>query len=148
MRRTRVVAILLVLAVLAVGVWRWMPSQPYWGLALVEAYGLVSGVPNTIMGVDGVTLAALILSRPLMWLFLGYAVAVAVGCGRRALLVSLFVLVGLSIVCVAARQTAGPFLLGFTDISLQGGPALTLLGGIAFVLPGALCVAAHIITRR
>ena len=79
------------------------------------------------MGVDGVTLAAVILSRPLMWLFIGYAVAVAVGCDRRTILVSLFVLAGLSIVCVVARQTAGPFLLGFTNVSLTGGLALTFL---------------------
>lgn len=150
MRRTGTVAILLVLAVLSAVIWLRLPSLPgpVWGYALVEAYCLVSGTPNTIMGIDGVTLAAIILSRPLMWLFIGYAVAAVVGCGRRALLVSLFVLAGLSIVCVVARQTAGPFLLGFTDVSLTGGSALTLLGGIAFVLPGLICVATHFIFER
>lgn len=92
------------------------------------------------MGVDGVTLAAVILSRPLMWLFIGYAVAVAVGCDRRAILVSLFVLAGLSIVCVVARQTAGVVLLGLTDISM--------LGGIAFVLPGVSCVVDRLVAAR
>lgn len=149
MRRPRLAAILFVLALLAAFVWRRLPSLgPVWGAALVEAYCLVSGTPNTIMGIDGVTLAAIILSRPLMWLFIGYAVAVAVGCDRRAILVSLFVLVGLSIVCVVANQTAGSFLLGFTDISLRGGAALSLLGGIAFVLPGLICVATHFIFER
>ena len=150
MRRTGTVAILLVLAVLSAVIWLRLPSLPgpVWGYGLVEAYCLVSGTPSTIMGIDGVTLAAIILSRPLMWLFIGYAVAVVVGCGRRALLVSLFVLVGLSIVCVVANQTAGSFLLGFTDISLRGGAALSLLGGIAFVLPGLICVATHFIFER
>ena len=150
MRRTGAVAILLVLAVLSAVIWLRLPSLPgpVWGYALVEAYCLVSGTPSTIMGIDGVTLAAIILSRPLMWLFIGYAVAVAVGCDRRAILVSLFVLAGLSIVCVVARQTAGPFLLWFTDVSLTGGPALSLLGGIAFVLPGLTCIVAHFIFER
>lgn len=150
MRRTGTVAILLVLAVLSAVIWLRLPSLtgPVWGYALVEAYCLVSGTPSTIMGIDGVTLAAIILPRPLMWLFIGYAVAVAVGCDRRALLVSLFVLAGLSIVCVVARQTAGPFLLGFTDVSLTGGPALTLLGGIVFALPGLTCIVAHFIFER
>lgn len=150
MRRTGTVAILLVLAVLSAVIWLRLPSLtgPVWGYALVEAYCLVSGTPSTIMGIDGVTLAAIILSRPFMWLFIGYAVAVAVGCDRRAILVSLFVLAGLSIVCVVARQTAGPFLLGFTDVSLTGGPALTLLGGIVFALPGLICIVAHFIFER
>lgn len=150
MRRTGTVAILLVLAVLSAVIWLRLPSStgPVWGYALVEAYCLVSGTPSTIMGIDGVTLAAIILSRPLMWLFIGYAVAVAVGCDRRAILVSLFVLTGLSIVCVVARQAAGPFLLGFTDVSLTGGPALTLLGGIVFALPGLTCIVAHFIFER
>lgn len=149
MRRPRLAAILFVLALLAAFVWRRLPSLgPVWGAALVEAYCLVSGTPNTIMGIDGVTLAAIILSRPLMWLFIGYAVAVAVGCDRRAILVSLFVLAGLSIVCVVARQTAGPFLLGFTDVSLTGGPALSLLGGIVFALPRITCIVAHFIFER
>ena len=150
MRRTGTVAILLVLAVLSAVIWLRLPSLtgPVWGYALVEAYCLVSDTPSTIMGIDGVTLAAIILSRPLMWLFIGYAVAVAVGCDRRAILVSLFVLAGLSIVCVVARQTAGPFLLGFTDVSLTGGPALTLLGGIVFSLPGLTCIVAHFIFER
>ena len=150
MRRPRLAAILFVLALLAAFVWLRLPSLlgPVWGYGLVEAYCLVSGTPSTIMGIDGVTLAAFILSRPLMWLFIGYAVAVAVGCDRRAILVSLFVLAGLSIVCVVARQTAGPFLLGFTDVSLTGGPALSLLGGIAFVLLGLICVATHFIFER
>lgn len=150
MRRTRTVAILLVLAVLSAVIWLRLPSLPgpVWGYALVEAYCLVSGTPNTIMGIDGVTLAAIILSRPLMWLFISYAVAVAVGCDRRAILVSLFVLAGLSIVCVVAHQTAGPFLLGFTDVSLTGGPALSLLGGIVFALPGLTCIVAHFIFER
>lgn len=105
MRRTGTVAILLVLAVLSAVIWLRLPSLtgPVWGYALVEAYCLVSGTPSTIMGIDGVALAAIILSRPLIWLFIGYAVAVAVGCDRRAILVSLFVLAGLSIVCVVAR---------------------------------------------
>ena len=138
MNRLRFTAVLLVLAVLAAITWLRLPSStgPVWGYALVDAYYLVSGTPSTIMGIDGATLAAVILSRPLMWLFFGYAVAVAVGCGRRALLLSILVVAGLSIVCVAARQTAGLFLLGFTDISLQGGPVLTLLGRFAFVFPG------------
>lgn len=150
MRRTGTVAILLVLAVLSAVIWLRLPSLtgPVWGYALVEAYCLVSGTPSTIMGIDGVTLAAIILSRPLMWLFIGYAVAVAVGCDRRAILVSLFVLAGLSIVCVVARQTAGPFLLGLTDVSLTGGPALTLLGGIVFALLGLTCIVAHFIFER
>lgn len=150
MRRTGIVAILLVLAVLSAVIWLRLPSLtgPVWGYALVEAYCLVSGTPSTIMGIDGVTLAAIILPRPLMWLFIGYAVAAAVGCDRRAILVSLFVLAGLSIVCVVARQTAGPFLLGFTDVSLTGGPALTLLGGIVFALPGLTCIVAHFIFER
>lgn len=150
MRRTGTVAILLVLAVLSAVIWLRLPSLtgPVWGYALVEAYCLVSGTPSTIMGIDGVALAAIILSRPLIWLFNGYAVAVAVGCDRRAILVSLFVLAGLSIVCVVARQTAGPFLLGFTDVSLTGGPALTLLGGIVFALPGLTCIVAHFIFER
>lgn len=150
MRRTGTVAILLVLAALSAVIWLRLPSLtgPVWGYALVEAYCLVSGTPSTIMGIDGVTLAAIILPRPLMWLFIGYAVAVAVGCDRRAILVSLFVLAGLSIVCVVARQTAGPFLLGFTDVSLTGGPALTLLGGIVFALPGLTCIVAHFIFER
>lgn len=150
MNRQRDVVILLALATLMVGVWLRLPSLSgsIWGAALVEANSLVSGAPNIIMGVDGVALAAVILSRPLMWLFIGYAVAVAVGCDRRAILVSLFVLAGLSIVCVVARQTAGSFLLGFTDVSLTGGPALTLLGGIVFVLPGLTCIVAHFIFER
>lgn len=150
MRRTGTVAILLVLAVLSAVIWLRLPSLPWpvWGYALVEAYCLVSGTPSTIMGIDGVTLAAIILSRPLMWLFIGYAAAMAVGCDRRAILVSLFVLAGLSIVCVVARQTAGPFLLGFTDVSLTGGPALALLGGIVFALPGLTCIVAHFIFER
>lgn len=150
MRRTGTVAILLVLAVLSAVIWLRLPSLtgPVWGYALVEAYCLVSGTPSTIMGIDGVTLAAIILSRPLMLLFIGYAVAVAVGCDRRAILVSLFVLAGLSTVCVIARQTAGPFLLGFTDVSLTGGPALTLLGGIVFALPGLTCIVARFIFER
>lgn len=150
MRRAGTVAILLVLAVLSAVIWLRLPSLtgPVWGYALVEAYCLVSGTPSTIVGIDGVTLAVIILPRPLMWLFIGYAVAVAVGCDRRAILVSLFVLAGLSIVCVVARQTAGPFLLGFTDVSLTGGPALTLLGGIVFALPGLTCIVAHFIFER
>lgn len=150
MRRTGTVAILLVLAVLSAVIWLRLPSLtgPVWGYALVEAYCLFSGTPSTIMGIDGVTLAAIILSRSLMWLFIGYAVAVAVGCDRRAILALLFVLAGLSIVCVVARQTAGPFLLGFTDVSLTGGPALTLLGGIVFALPGLTCIVAHFIFER
>ncbi len=113
---------------------------PVWGAALVEAYSLVSGIPNTIMGIDGVTLAAVILSRPLMWLFLGYAVAASVGSGRRALFVSFLILVGLAIVCVAARQTVGVVLLGLTDISM--------LGGIAFVLPGVFCAVERLVAAR
>lgn len=150
MNRLRDVVTLLALATLMAGVWLRLPplSGPIWGAALVEAYCLVSGTPSTIMGFDGVTLAAIILSRPLMWLFIGYAVAVAVGCDRRAILVSLFVLAGLSIVCVVARQTAGPFLLGFTDVSLTGGPALTLLGGIVFVLPGVYCAVERLVSAR
>lgn len=149
MRRPRLAAILFVLALLAAFVWRRLPSLgPVWGAALVEAYGLITGVPNTITGVNEATLAAVILSRPLMWLLFGYTVAVAVGCDRRAILVSLFVLAGLSIVCVVARQTAGPFLLGFTDVSLTGGPALSLLGGIVFALPGLTCIVAHFIFER
>lgn len=149
MRRTGVAAFLFALALLAALVWLRLPSLgPVWGAALVEAYGLITGVPNTISGVDGATVAAVILSRPLMWLFLGYAVAAAFSFGRRALLASLLVLVCLSIVCVAAHQTAGPFLLGFTDISLQGGKALTLLGGITFALPGLTCTVAHYIFER
>lgn len=149
MRRPRLAAILFVLALLAAFVWRRLPSLgPVWGAALVEAYGLITGVPNTIMGVNEATLAAVILSRPLMWLLFGYTVAAVVGCGRRALLVSLFVLVGLSIVCVVANQTAGSFLLGFTDISLRGGAALSLLGGIVFALPGLTCIVAHFIFER
>lgn len=149
MRRTGTVAILLVLAVLSAVIWLRLPSLgPVWGAALVEAYGLITGVPNTITGVNEATLAAVILSRPLMWLLFGYAVAVAVGCDRRAILVSLFVLAGLSIVCVVARQTAGPFLLGFTDVSLTGGPALSLLGGIVFALPGLTCIVARFIFER
>ena len=92
------------------------------------------------MGIDGVTLAAVILSRPLIWLFIGYAVAVAVGCGRRALFVSLLVLVGLLIACVVAHQTVGVALLGLTDISM--------LGGIAFVLPGVYCAIEHLVVAR
>lgn len=149
MRRTGVAAFLFALALLAALVWLRLPLLgPVWGAALVEAYGLITGVPNTITGVDGATLAAVILSRPLMWLLLGYAVAVAVGCGRRALLASLLVLVCLSIVCIVVPQTAGSFLLGFTDVSLTGGKALTLLGGIAFVLPGLICTATHLIFER
>ena len=148
MRRPRLAAILFVLALLAAFVWRRLPSLgPVWGAALVEAYGLITGVPNTITGVSEATLAAVILSRPLMWLLFGYTVAAVVGC-RRALLVSLFVLVGLSIVCVVANQTAGSFLLGFTDISLRGGAALSLLGGIVFALPGLTCIVAHFIFER
>lgn len=150
MNRLRDVVIPWALATLMAGVWLRLPPLlgPVWGAALVEAYSLVSGIPNTIMGIDGVTLAAVILSRPLMWLFLGYAVAASVGSGRRALFVSFLILVGLAIVCVAARQTAGSFLLGFTDVSLTGGPALTLLGGIVFVLPGLTCIVAHFIFER
>lgn len=149
MRRPRLAAILFVLALLAAFVWRRLPSLgPVWGAALVEAYGLITGVPNTITGVNEATLAAVILSRPLMWLLFGYTVAVAAGCDRRAILVSLFVLAGLSIVCVVAHQTAGPFLLGFTDVSLTGGPALSLLGGIVFALPGLTCIVAHFIFER
>lgn len=149
MRRTGTVAILLVLAVLSAVIWLRLPSLgPVWGAALVEAYGLITGVPSTITGVNEATLAAVILSRPLMWLLFGYTVAAVVGCGRRALLVSLFVLVGLSIVCIVANQTAGSFLLGFTDISLRGGAALTLLGGIVFALPGLTCIVAHFIFER
>ena len=150
MNRLRDVVILLALATLMAGVWLRLPSLtgPVWGYALVEAHSLVSGAPNTIMGIDGVTLAAVILSRPLMWLFLGYAVAVVVGCDHRAIRVSLFVLAGLSLVCVVARQAAGPFLLGFTDVSLTGGPALTLLGGIVFVLPGVYCAVERQVSAR
>ena len=142
MNMQRDVVILLALATLMVGVWLRLPSLSgsIWGAALVEAHSLVSGAPNTIMGVDGVTLAAVILSRPLMWLFLGYAVAASVGCGRRALFVSFLILVGLAIVCVAARQTVGVVLLGFTDISM--------LGGIAFVLPGVSCVVDRLVAAR
>ena len=124
------------------GVWLRLPSLPgpIWGAALVEAYSLVSGAPNTIVGIDGVTLAAVILSRPLMWLFLGYAAAAAVGCGRRALFVSFLVLVGLLIACVVARQTVGVALLGLTGISM--------LGGIAFVLPGFSCVVERLVVAR
>ena len=80
MNRLRFTAVLLVLAVLAAITWLRLPSStgPVWGYALVDAYYLVSGTPSTIMGIDGATLAAVILSRPLMWLFFGYAVAVAV----------------------------------------------------------------------
>lgn len=142
MNRLRDVAIPLALATLMAGVWLRLPSltEPIWGAALVEAYSLVSGIPNTIMGIDGVTLAAVILSRPLMWLFLGYAVAAAVGCGHCALFVSFLILVGLAIVCVAARQTVGVALLGFTDISM--------LGGIVFVLPGVFCVVERLVAAR
>lgn len=142
MNRLRDVVIPLALATLMAGVWLRLPSLPgpIWGAALVEAYSLVSGAPNTIMGIDGVTLAAVILSRPLMWLFLGYAVAAAVGCGRRALFVSFLILVGLAIVCVAARQTVGVVLLGLTDISM--------FGGIAFILPGVSCVVDCLIAAR
>ena len=141
MNRLRDVAIPLALATLMAGVWLRLPSltEPIWG-ALVEAYSLVSGIPNTIMGIDGVTLAAVILSRPLMWLFLGYAVAAAVGCGHRALFVSFLILVGLAIVCVVARQTVGVVLLGFTDISM--------LGGIVFVLPGVFCAVERLVVAR
>ena len=142
MNRLRDVVIPLALATLMAGVWLRLPSlaEPIWGAALVEAYSLVSGIPNTIMGIDGVTLAAVILSRPLMWLFLGYAMAAAVGCGHRALFVSFLILVGLAIVCVAARQTVGVVLLGFTDISM--------LGGIAFVLPGVFCAVERLVAAR
>ena len=82
MKRLGPVVALLALAVLAAFVWLRLPSLgPVWGAALVEAHELIAGVPNTISGVDGATLAAVVLSRPLMWLFLGYAVAVAIGPG-------------------------------------------------------------------
>mgnify|MGYP004465369913 CR=1 FL=1 len=142
MNRLRDVAIPLALAMLMAGVWLRLPSLPgpIWGAALVEAYSLVSGIPNTIMGIDGVTLAAVILSRPLMWLFLGYAVAASVGCGRRALFVSFLILVGLAIVCVVARQTVGVVLLGLTDISM--------LGVLACDLPGVFCAVERLVAAR
>ena len=140
MRRLGIIAILLALALLATGIWLRLPSRPDWGYALVDAYNLAHGSPSFVMGIDGVTLAAVILSRPLMWLFLGYAVAAAVGCGHRALFVSLLVLVGLLIACVAARQAVGVVLLGFTDISM--------LGGIAFVLPGVFCAVERLVAAR
>lgn len=142
MRRPRLVALLLVLALLVAGLWRlWLPSSsPGYGYALVAAYQLVGGTPNTVMGVDGITLAVVILSRPLMWLFLGYAVAVAIGSGYLALSISLLVFVGLATVCAVAPRTAGLTLLGLTDVSM--------LGGIAFVLPGLFCVAAHFIAAK
>ena len=140
MKRLGLVVALLALAALAALAWLRLPSLgPVWGAALVEAHELITGVPNTIEGVDGATVVAVVLSRPLMWLFLGYAVATAIGPGRRALLVSLFALVGLAAVCIVAPQTAGLFLLGFTDLSMQWGVPFVLLGGIAFVLPGVLC---------
>ena len=64
----------------------------------------------------------------------------AVGCGHRALFVSFLILVGLAIVCVAARQTIGVVLLGFTDISM--------LGGIVFVLPGVFCAVERFVAAR
>lgn len=140
MRRLGVIAVLLALALLATGIWLRLPSRPDWGYALVDAYNLAYGSSSFVMGIDGVTLAAVILSRPLMWLFLGYAVAAAVGCGHRALFVSLLVLVGLLIACVAARQTVGVVLLGLTDISM--------FGGIVFVLPGISCVVDCLIAAR
>ena len=140
MKRLGPVVALLALAALAALAWLRLPSLgPVWGAALVEAYELITGVPNTISGVDGATVAAVILSRPLMWLFLGYAVAVVIGPGRRALVISLFALVGLAAVCIVAPQAAGLFLLGFTDLSMQWGVPFVLQGGIAFVLPGVLC---------
>ena len=149
MKRLGPVVALLALAALAALVWLRLPSLgPVWGAALVEAYGLITGVPNTISGVDGATLAAVILSRPLMWLLLGYAVAAAFSFGRRALLVSLLALVGLAAVCIVAPQTAGLFLLGFTDLSMQWGVPFVLLGGIAFVLPGLTCAAVHLLFER
>ena len=75
-------------------------------------------------------------------------VAVAIGPGRRALLISLFVLVGLAAVCIAVPQTAGLFLLGFTDLSMQWGVPFVKLGGIAFVLPGLTCAADHLLFER
>ena len=83
-----------------------------------------------------------------MWLLLGYAVAAAFSFGRRALLVSLLALVGLAAVCIAAPQTAGLFLLGFTDLSMQWGVPFVLLGGIAFALPGLTCAAVHLLFER
>lgn len=149
MKRLGPVVALLALAALAAFVWLRLPSLgPVWGAALVEAYELITGVPNTIQGVDGTTLAAVILSRPLMWLFLGYAVAAAIGPGRRALLVSLLALVGLAAVCIVVPQTAGLFLLGFTDLSMQWGVPFVLLGGIAFVLPGLTCAAVHLLFEQ
>ena len=149
MKRLGPVVALLALAALAALAWLRLPSLgPVWGAALVEAYELITGVPNTISRVDGATVAAVILSRPLMWLFLGYAVATAIGPGRRALLVSLLALVGLAAVCIVAPQTAGLFLLGFTDLSMQWGVPFVLLGGIAFVLPGLTCAAVHLLFER
>lgn len=140
MRRLGVIAVLLALTLLATGIWLRLPSRSDWGYVLVDAYNLARGSSSFVMGIDGVTLAAVILSRPLMWLFLGYAVAASVGCGRRALFVSFLILVGLAIVCVIARQTVGVVLLGLTDISM--------LGGIAFVLPGVSCVVDRLVAAR
>lgn len=140
MGRSRLAAILLALAALAAGAWLWVSTQPGYGYALVQSYCLVAGASATVSGSDGATLTILILSRPLMWLFLGYAVGASVDCGRRALAISFCVLTGLAVACVVAPQTAGPSLLGLADASM--------LGGVAFVLPGALCAAAHLVTAR
>lgn len=133
MKGRTITAFLLVLAALSAGAWLWLSSQPGFGYALVQAYGLVAGTPTTVSGSDGITLALLVLSRPLMWLLLGYAIAAAVVPRWRTFSpVSLVVLMVLLVASIAMQQTIGVALLGLSDS--------TLLGGIAFVLPGVLSI--------
>lgn len=133
MKGRTITAFLLVLAALSAGAWLWLSSQPGFGYALVQAYGLVAGTPTTVSGSDGITLALLVLSRPLMWLLLGYAIAAAVVPRWRIFSpVSLVVLMILLVASIAMQQTIGVALLGLSDS--------TLLGGIAFVLPGVLSI--------
>lgn len=125
--------ILLVLAVLAMGAWVIASSQPGFGYELVGAYDLVAGASSSVQG-DGTSLAVMIASRPLAWLFLGAAVTLLATPPRSAVaplgLAAAIVLVIILALVFLAPQPMGVSLLGL-DSALP-------VGGLVFALPGIL----------
>lgn len=131
MNKSRLAAAAFAIAMLAAGAWLWLSSRPSFGYELVQAYRCVAGDSAAALWDDGLTMAVLILSRPAMWLFFGCAI-VAISACKRTLVVFQVVLAGLFAACIVAPQACGVVLLGLNDSSM--------LGGISFLLPGAVCV--------
>lgn len=125
--------ILLVFAGLAMGAWVVAVSQPGFGYELVYAYGVVTGTPSSVQG-DGVSLAVMIASRPLAWLFLGAAVTLLAAPPRRAA-VPLGIAAAIVLAVILTLVFLAPQPVGITLLGL--GSALPV-GGLAFVLPGML----------